>query len=560
MPPEPDQTDSAVARAALRRWSGPARRPVFLGLVYQLAGLLGWVLVAIGIGQAVGAAALGAAPENGLLVAAAGMVLRTAGNWLAEFAYQRAGSLMVGRARRELLETVPRAGAGWLGGAASGARVTQIVDRSAKLGGYAARWLPGIYMALAGPVIILVVVGLHTWVAAALLFVSVLVLPLFLWLTASEAAALAGAQQTSLDQLSGAFQTRAAQSGLIRAFRAIGRETRTLEAAAEDLRVRTMAILRVAFLSTAVIEFFASVSIALVAVYIGFKLLDVFPFETGETISLAEGLTALLLAPEYFAPIRRLSSLHHDRSAATAAAGHLGAWLARAKTNSITRLARRQRPPVIEFDEAALGWSDNVAIRPLSFVARPGEIVALAGASGSGKSTILLALLGQARQLGGVIRVDGDVLAPGQSLSESVAHIGQTPWLMDRSLRENIAIARPEASPTEVEQAAREAGVMDFANEARGGLEQTLARFGVGLSGGQRQRIAFARAILRDAPVWLLDEPTAHLDPDAERVFVAQLKALSGDRTVIVATHSLLLTEAADRVVAVRAAGAELTA
>jgi ATP-binding cassette subfamily C protein CydD len=306
----------------------------------------------------------------------------------------------------------------------------------------------------------------------------------------------------------------------------------------------------VAFLSTAVLEFFASVSIALVAVYIGFKLLGVFPFGTGETLTLAEGLTALILAPEFFSPIRKLSSLHHDRADATAAAEMLSDWLERREDDPVKKLAPLPQAPVIVFDEVVLGWGDDrLAVSDLSFEAEPGKVTTLAGPSGSGKSTALLALIGRARLVSGQIRVGAHTLAPGESLADSIAYIGQTPWLMEGTIRENIAIARPDASPIEIEEAATQAGILDFADESRGGLEQTLARFGAGLSGGQRQRIALARALLRNAPIILMDEPTAHLDPDAEQEFLSKLEDLAKGRTLLVATHSDTLIAASDAVI-----------
>ena len=328
-----------------------------------MAAMAGWIAIAWGIGHSVSAIADGGPPGPGLLVAAIGVIIRGISAWAGDVFLARAGQTMVNSARAELFETLTGAGAGWLGGADAGTRTAQIIDRTAKLEGYAARWLPGMRLAIAGPVLILIAVATQTWLAAVLLMVSVMVLPVFIWLTASETAARAKAQQDALDSLSGAFQSRAAQSGLIRAFRAIDRETASLEAASLQLRDRTMAILRVAFLSTAVLEFFASVSIALVAVYIGFKLLGVFPFGTGETLTLAEGLTALILAPEFFSPIRKLSSLHHDRADATAAAGMLSEWLEQRGDHTVNKLPPLSSAPVILFENVSLSWANVICLR-----------------------------------------------------------------------------------------------------------------------------------------------------------------------------------------------------
>ena len=550
MPETSDIPDKIRTRAALKRWTAPSQRAASLGLLCQLAAMAGWIAIAWGIGHGVSAMAEGRPPGMGLPVAAIGVLVRGIAAWAGDVLLARAGQTMVNTARADLFETLSDAGAGWLGGADTGTRTAQIIDRTARLEGYTARWLPGMRLAVAGPVLILIAVATQTWLSAVLLMVSVMVLPLFIWLTASETAARARAQQAALDSLSGAFQSRAAQSGLIRAFRGIRRETAALQEASNQLRDRTMAILRVAFLSTAVLEFFASVSIALVAVYIGFKLLGVFPFGTGETLTLAEGLTALILAPEFFSPIRKLSSLHHDRADASTAAGMLSAWLDRSDAVPAKKLSPLPSAPALIFEHVSLGWGDGLpVVSGLTFQACPGKVTALSGPSGSGKSTVLLALIGRARLVSGSVRIGAEHLNTGESLSESIAYIGQTPWLMEGTIRENIAIARPGATDADIADAAREAGILDFANDSRGGLDQKLARFGAGLSGGQRQRIALARALLRNAPILLMDEPTAHLDPDAEAGFLQKMKILANSRTVLVATHSEALIEACDTVV-----------
>ena len=311
-----------------------------------------------------------------------------------------------------------------------------------------------------------------------------------------------------------------------------------------------MSVLRVAFLSTAVLEFFASVSIALVAVYVGFKLLGVFPFGTFETITLSEGLTILILAPEFFAPIRRLSSLHHDRSDAKAASEFLAPWLAQAESAKVEKLPALSEAPTIRFQDVSLGWqSVDESIGPFNLNAEPGQITVVSGPSGSGKTSLLHALIGQTILRSGETLIGSEQLQAHQSISNSVAYIGQTPWLMEGSVRENLLLARPDASEAELKGAASAVGLFDMLDHGRQGLDTLLARFGAGLSGGQRQRIAFARALLRQSPIWLLDEPTAHLDPDAELDFIFRLQSMKSGRTVLVASHASALVKAADNLI-----------
>ena len=536
-------------RTRLKRWSGAAKAASGQAFLLQMFGLLAWVGIAFGIGYGVDNLSDGE-PAGGLLVLAAGCAMvRALAGWLHDGAAARAGLVIVAAARGEIFETLKARGAGMLEGAGAGMRTSQVIDRTGKLAGYAARWVPGQRMALAGPVIVLVAVATQSWLAAALLLVSVLVLPAFIWLTLGEVTAVARAQQTSLDQLSGAFQARAAQAGIIRAFRAVTRETAVLAEVSSDLRGRTMKVLRVAFLSTAVLEFFASISVAMVAVYVGFKLLGVFPFATGETLTLAEGMTILILVPEFFAPIRKLSALHHDRADGTAAAGFLDDWLEAAAARPLPeRLPALRAAPEIAFQDVAVAFGNGARLEGVNFTARPGEMVALTGPSGAGKTTLLKLLVGQGGVTGGAVRVDGAVLAPGASLAESATWISQTPWMIEGSVADNLRLAAPEAGDADLRAALVAVGLAE-AGEADALLARQLGRGGSGLSGGQRQRIGLARVILRGSGLLLLDEPTAHLDEAAEEDFIRTLRDISRTRTVILGTHSDNLRAACDHVV-----------
>ena len=549
---ETDQ-DQFVPKVVLKRWVKNAQRPISGVMLHSVAAAFAWIAVAWAIGSITGAIADERAVGVGLWIGLLAVVLRAFFLWRAERAADRAGRATVEAARREILGQVARKGAGVVAGDSAGARVAQIYDRTAKLSGYAAQWVPGMRLAVITPLLILIAAFTQSWLVGVLLAISVLVLPLFIWLTASGTAAAARAQQASLDTLSGAFQARTAQTGIIRAYRAVGRETQTLAFSAETLRQRTMAILARAFLSTAVLEFFASVSIAVVAVYIGFKLLGVFPFPTGETITLSEGMMALVLAPEFFAPIRRLATLHHDRADGTAAADQLAPWLAKTKSLTITRWAPLDHAPAITFNHVGLSRGDEPILRDVMFTASPGELTVLAGPSGSGKTSCLLALLGQVEVSAGVILADKRPLLEGESLAESVAYLRQTPWLTEGSVADNLRIAAPEATDAELRRAAEAAGLDSFLDLDGDGLERPLARFGTGLSGGQRQRLAVARALLREAPLLLLDEPTAHLDADAEARFLDRLTALKDGRTLIIASHRPAVIAAADQLIDLQA-------
>jgi len=549
-----DRAMDSVGKGALLRWGGAARGAIALATLCGVVAAVANIALAWSLATGISSAIAGIATWDWLAWGAAAVALRSGAGFVGERASSRAALAIIDAARTDIGQAIARRGAGVLLNEAAGARVSQIVDRTALLAGWASRWKPGSRLAAIVPVLILAAVATQSWVSTVLLAGSVIVLPVFLWLTTTGTRAVAARQQASLDALSGAFQERTEHAGLIRAFRAIGRETERLQEASVSLKRSTMRVLRVAFLSTAVLEFFAAISIALLAVYIGFKLLGLFPFETGETVTLQEGMMVLILAPEFFAPIRRMATLHHDRADAVSAADMLGGWLAAAAPERI-RAPALARAPVISFTGVAIARGGGVVLRDLSFEALPGRITALWGASGSGKTSCLLHLLGLAERTEGVVRIDAEPLAMGASLADSVAYIRQAPWMIEGTLADNLRVGRADARDEDLLEALTVVGAAHLASAEAGGLQRAIGRGGQGLSGGERQRIALARALLRKVRLWLLDEPTAHLDSEAETQVIALLRKLAAGRTIIIATHSDAVRQASDTVVAIPSRG-----
>jgi ATP-binding cassette subfamily C protein CydD len=226
----------------------------------------------------------------------------------------------------------------------------------------------------------------------------------------------------------------------------------------------------------------------------------------------------------------------------------LGSWLA-SEPALRRKIPKFVQAPGIGFSEASVARGGRVATDVVTFDVRPGAVTALGGPSGSGKTSCLLVLLGLAQLHSGAIRVGDHQLSSGDSIADSVAYIGQTPWLVEGSLADNLRVARPDAPDTELHSALEKVGATHLIDAHPQGINRPIGRGGHGLSGGERQRLALARAILRDAPVWLLDEPTAHLDADAERQILALLRQLAPGRTMLMATHSPMALAAADHVI-----------
>jgi ATP-binding cassette subfamily C protein CydD len=492
----------------------------------------------------------------GLLLTAGSGLLRAGSQWGADTAAAWAGKAIVFAAREEITARACRDGARFWDGAPRGERVSQILDRTGHLAGFSAQWQPGKRFAVLGPVMILAAVFPHSWVAGVLMTLSLPLLPLFLWLTISGTTRAAGAQQAALDRLQGVFFEAAAMSGTLRAFNAVDRTAARLEEAASALTDGTMHVLRRAFLSTAVLEFFAAVSVALVAVYIGFKLLGLFPVATGETIGLDAGLVALVLAPEFFAPIRRLAGLHHARSHAVAAANDLAEWLSRPAPPPKIRCPTLVGAPTIRAQDLCLQPDPSrPPIGPFTFTAPAGRITVLAGPSGVGKTSLLNALLADCSRAAGALWVDDRALHPGETLIDSIAYLGQTVWFPDQPLQSALTSTAVAHSAAEIAAALAAAGLSGGVWALPESLLRPLGRGGSAVSGGERQRLALARALLHPAPLWLLDEPTAHLDPVAEAHFLETLRGLAGPRTLVIASHSPAVIAFADHRVFLTEAG-----
>ncbi len=526
------------------------RRAAALGVAQHIA----FVIFAWGAASAISALVDGRFDGVAFLVAVLGAAVRAAlqaGETRSGF---EASAHVRGEVRRQAAHALARQGPAFVERTPSGETSTALMDAIEKLDGYFGRYRPLMPVVGLGPLVILAAAFTQSWVVGVIFLATAPTLIIFMALVGAGAAAASKDQLSTLKRLAGRFNDRLQALETLNAFNAVTREREGLAAASEDFRARTMKVLAMAFLSSAILEFFAAVAVAGTAIYVGFSLLGELPFDAGEMIDLKAGLFVLLLAPEFYNPLRRLSAAYHDRTDAEAGAEVLVSLFdEKPGTGSATPHPTLTCPPTLRFKDAGSIYADGRrGLEPASFTAEAGQITALWGSSGVGKSTAMKLLLGYAPLSEGAIEVDDEPLAG--PLIGSAAWISQKPRVFHGTIRENITLFDPSIGDTAVMTAAEQAGVMDFARGLPKGLDTAVGERGHGLSGGQAQRVSLARALAVDMKLLLLDEPTAHLDGEAEARFLDALCDAAKGRTVLIATHSSSVRARCDAVIELGAA------
>jgi ATP-binding cassette subfamily C protein CydD len=485
-----------------------------------------------------------------------GVICMRAGlGWAREVAGFRAGAQVRETVRMDLASHLMRLGPFHSGRHASGALAGAMLEHVESLHDFFALYLPQLALALVIPAAILVAVFPLSWAAGGLLMGTAPLIPLFMILVGMGVESVSQRHHQALARMSAHFLDVLQGLPTLKLFGRSRAEAGRVARVSREFRQRTMKVMRVAFLSSAVLEFFACLSIALVAVYLGLGYLGYLGFGFyGHALTLENGLFILLLAPDFYLPLRELGTYYHARADAIGAAEEiLKVFADQPPAQSGEAPApRADRAPHIRFENVSLAYDSGrrPALVDTSFELVPGEKVILTGSSGEGKTTILNLLLGFLRPQNGRILVNEtpiETFQP-QQWHRLLAWIGQQPVLFHGTVRENILLGRPEATPLEVAAAARSARVIDFCRRLPHGLETRVGEHGHGLSRGQAQRVALARAFLKDAPLLFLDEPTASLDPENEKLVLSAIDELSRGRTVLLLTHRLGSAQRADRI------------
>ncbi len=526
-----------------------ARRPLGVLAALGIATAILVIAQATTLAAVLAAAADGRFNQTALIWFVAAVAGRAGLVWAQGVVAARAAATVKATLRTDLLAAVGERGPGWLAGQRSGQIATLAGRGLDALDGYFTGYLPQLVLSVTVPVAVLARLTFADWSSALIVAATLPLIPIFGALLGWQAQAATERQWRRLSQLGGHFLDMITGLATLRAFGRARAQVQVVRQMADGHRVATMKTLRIAFLSGLVLELVATLSVALVAVPIGLRLL-------GGGLGLQTALLVLLLTPEAYLPLRAAGSRFHASMEGLSALDETLTVLTKSPATTPENNKKVPHPAPngeIRFESVTVEYERTTALRDVSLTIRPGERIAIIGPSGAGKSTLLGLILGFVTPSSGRVTIDGADLAEADldHWRRQLAWVPQRAHLFAASLADNIRLGSPDAPPEAVDTAVRAAALDEVVRLLPDGLETRLGEHGRGLSSGQRQRVALARAFLRDAPIVLLDEPTARLDGAAETAVLDATRRLVAGRTALLVAHRPALLAEADRVLRV---------
>ena len=462
--------------------------------------------------------------------------------WAREKIGFQSGQLLRNHIRQKILDKIHLVGPATINQKPAGSWASIMLEQVENLHNFYARFLPQQSLSAIVPVVIFIAVFPLNWAAGLILMITAPLVPLFMIIVGIAAADNSQKNMDTLSRLSAQFLDRLRGLETLRLFNRTSEQTEHIENATEDFRETTMDVLKLAFLSSAVLEFFTSISIALMAVYFGFSYLGQIEFGTyNAPLTLFTGFFCLILAPEFYQPLRDLGTYYHDRAAGIGAANAIVDFLEE------DFLTVHQNEKAISLESAVEISAENLVVlstqgsaltQPLNFQIPANHNVALVGQSGAGKTSLINAILG-------FLPYKGSLKINGQELRESnladwrkhIAWVGQNPLLLQGTIKENLLLGDIQANDEEINQALMRSQAKEFTDKL--GLHHEIKDGGLGISVGQAQRLAIARALLRKGDLLLLDEPTASLDAQSENLVLHALNEASQHQTTLMITHRI---------------------
>ena len=442
--------------------------------------------------------------------------------------------------RKTLVEKLAQVGAARDQYGSDGGLASMVIEQCDALTGYVSRFYLQRLIVVTTPIMLLVAAATQSWIATLILLLTAPLVPVFMVLIGHATARKSRQQFAAMAQLSGRFLDWLRGTATLQRLDAVGHASQDIDASAEAYRIRTMSVLKIAFLNTAALELLAALSIALLAVYLGFGLIGILPWQKNTVpVPYQSALFLLLLAPEFYAPLRQLGADYHVKAQAEGAIAELSPLLAfasaeKTKANHFLLTA----PPAIDADNIWVNHQQRTRLAPLSFAIAAGERLAIVGQSGSGKSTLLQIFLG-------FCTYQGDIFIDNQNFNtinstqfrHQIAYLSQQTMLLPMSIADNLRLPNPTASDDKLWQILAQVGLKPLIKALPNQLDTQLGERGSGLSGGQQRRLAIAQLLLQDAQLWLLDEPTEHLDSETAAEINALLQQVTRGKTVLWVTH-----------------------
>ena len=462
--------------------------------------------------------------------------------WAREKIGFQSGQLLRNHIRQKILDKIHLVGPATINQKPAGSWASIMLEQVENLHNFYARFLPQQSLSAIVPVVIFIAVFPLNWAAGLILMITAPLVPMFMIIVGIAAADNSQKNMDTLSRLSAQFLDRLRGLETLRLFNRTSEQTEHIENATEDFRETTMDVLKLAFLSSAVLEFFTSISIALMAVYFGFSYLGQIEFGTyNAPLTLFTGFFCLILAPEFYQPLRDLGAYYHDRAAGIGAADAIVDFL------ESDYLTVHQNEKTISLESAVEISAENLVVlstqgsaltKPLNFQIPANHNVALVGQSGAGKTSLMNVILG-------FLPYEGSLKINGQELRESnladwrkhIAWVGQNPLLLQGTIKENLLLGDIQANDEEINQALIRSQAKEFTDKL--GLYHEIKDGGLGVSVGQAQRLAIARALLRKGDLLLLDEPTASLDAQSENLVLQALNEASQHQTTLMITHRI---------------------
>ncbi len=463
-------------------------------------------------------------------------------SWSREIAGYRCGEQIRIYIRQLILDKLRELGPAYIKGKPAGSWATLLLEQVEDMHDFFARYLPQMSLSVLVPFVILIVVFPVNWAAGLIFLLTAPLVPMFMALVGMKAADANRKNFKALQRLSGHFYDRLQSMTTIRLFDRTKAETEVMRGASEVFRTRTMDVLKIAFLSSAVLEFFTSISIALTAVYFGFAFIGELNFgDYGAGVTLMAGLFILVLAPEFYQPLRDLGTFYHAKQQAVGAAESIVEFLdtdVSAVRSGDKTLSANDAISIQAKDLEVFSPEGTKLLGPVSFELSTAQTTALVGPSGAGKTSLINAILGflpyqGSLTINGIERTELNL----ENWREKISWVGQNPLLLHGSIRDNITLGKDNVSDDAIQTALQESFSAEFVEQH--GLDYAVSDRSGGLSVGQAQRLALARAMVQNGQFWLLDEPTASLDARSERLVMQGLAGQVEGKTTLMVTHQL---------------------